>query len=98
MEKITVRDTVKNVTVEVSREDLIQLMKDGRQVDFVLHENCNDGMGCEWDTEYWSLLSGDKFIRTYSLKGKVLGEYTHFNKYDMATEFDLARAKEVRLS
>lgn len=98
MEKITVHDTVKNVDLEVTRDDLIQLMKDGRQVDFVLKENGDDCMGCVWDTEYWSLLSADKFIRTYSLNGKVLGEYTHFNKYDMATEFDLARAKEVRLS
>ena len=98
MEKIIAHDTVKNVDLEVSRDDLIQLMRDGRQVDFVLHEVADDGMGCSWDTEYWSLLSANKFIRTYSLNGKVLGEYTHFNMYDMATEFDLARAKEVRIS
>ena len=91
-------DTVKNVDLEVTRDSLIQLMKDGRQVDFVLFETASDDMGCSWDTEYWSLLSANKFIRTYSLGGKVLGEYTHFNIYDMATEFNLARAKEIRIS
>lgn len=92
-------DTVKNVDVEVDRDGLIKLMRDGRQVDFVLDSVRTDEDGyVSWDVEFWSHLNGNKFIRTYALKGQTLREYTHFNIYDMATEFDPSRAKEIRIS
>ena len=40
-----------------------------------------------WDTEHWSHLQGNKFIRTYELGGRTLRDFTHFNIYDMAEEF-----------
>jgi len=92
-------DTVKKTDNELTRDDLIQLMNDGRQVDFVLPEAVTDEDGyLTWDVEHWSSLQKNKFVRTYELQGRTLRDFTHYNIYDMATEFDPARAKEVRLS
>ncbi len=92
-------DTVNNVDIEVNRDTLIQLMKDGRQVDFVLHEVRQDEDGyMSWDVEFWSYLDNNKFIRTYAMNGRTLREFNRFNIYDMATEFDMDRAKEIRIS
>lgn len=92
-------DTVKNIDVEVDRDSLIQMMRDGRQVDFVMDHPVydDDGYVC-WDVEFWSALSDEKFIRTYALNGKTLREFTHYNIYDMAGKFRLERAKEIRIS
>lgn len=92
-------DTVKNADLEVDKETLIQLMREGRQVDFVLDHAMQDCDGyVSWDVEFWSHLDGDKFIRTYALNGRTLREFTHFNIYDMANEFQIERAKEIRIS
>lgn len=92
-------DTVKNEDIEVDRDILIQMMRDGRQVDFVMDKPVFDDDGyVSWDVEFWSHLEGDKFIRTYALNGKTLREFTHFNIYDMATQFQMERAKEIRIS
>ncbi len=92
-------DTVNNVDIEVNRDTLIQLMKDGRQVDFVLNEVRQDEDGyMSWDVEFWSYLENNKFIRTYAMNGRTLREFNRFNIYDMATEFDMDRAKEIRIS
>ena len=48
-------DTVNKVELEVTRDDLIQLMRDGRQVDFVMKEPTSDADGyMTWDVEFWS--------------------------------------------
>lgn len=92
-------DTVKNVDIEVDREALIQLMRDGRQVDFVLDSVREDADGyMKWDVEFWSYLENNRFVRTYALEGRTLREYTRFNIYDMADEFVMERAKEIRIS
>ena len=92
-------DTVNNVDIEVDKEALIQLMRDGRQVDFVLDGVRQDADGyVSWDVEFWSHLNDDKFIRTYALEGRTLREFTHFNIYDMANEFLIDRANEIRIS
>lgn len=94
-----VRDIVKKEELEVNTQDLIKLMNDGRQVDFVLAEPISDEDGyMTWDTEHWSSLKLNKFVRTYELKGRTLSEITHFNIYDMADEFNPERAKEVTVS
>ena len=91
-----VYDTVKKTELEVDRNALIALMKDGRQVDFVLSAPVTDADGyLTWDTEHWSHLQGSKFIRTYELNGRTLRDFTHFNIYDMADEFRPERAEKV---
>ena len=92
-------DIVNKCELEVDRSALIDLRKDGRQVDFVLAEPITDGDGyLTWDVEHWSHLQGNKFIRTYELKGRTLRDFTHFNIYDMADEFRPEQVKEVTVS
>lgn len=92
-------DTVKHVELEVTRDDLLQLMRDGRQVDFVLPEPKSDADGyMTWDIEFWSAVDERKFVRTYEYKGRTLSEFNHYNIYDMQTDFDPTKAKEIRIS
>lgn len=92
-------DTVKKVELEVTTNDLIDLMKNNRQVDFVLPEKKTDGDGyLTWDTEYWTTVDNKRFIRTYSLDGRTLRDSTTHNIYDLANEFKPENAKEIRIS
>ena len=82
-------DTVNKQELEADRKGLIELMKNGRQVDFKLDAPV---------TEHWSHLQGNKFIRTYELEGRTLRDFTHFSIYDMAEEFDPGRAAAITVS
>ena len=94
-----VKDIVKNETVELSREDLITKMKEGRQIDLILNEKKSDDFGyLTWDMEQWSTVDGKRFIRTYQLEGRVLSEYTSHNIHDLNAYFFPEEAKAVQLS
>lgn len=92
-------DTVNKTDLEVTTNDLIELMKNNRQVDLVLHAPKTDDDGyLTWDTEYWSTVDSKRFIRTYSLKGRTLRDSTSHNIYDLANDFHPENAKEIRIS
>ena len=94
-----VKDTVKNEVADLSRDDLIQKMKDGRQVDLILNEKKTDELGdLTCDMEQWSTVDGKRFIRTYQLEGRVLSEYTSHNIHDLKAYFLPDEAKTVQLS
>lgn len=94
-----VKDIVKNETSELTREDLIQKMKEGRQVDLILKEKKTDDIGyLTWDMEQWSTVDGKRFIRTYQLEGRVLSEYTSHNIHDLNAYFFPDDAAAVQLS
>ena len=78
---------------------LIQLMRDGRQVDLYLKEKKSDEDGyMSWDVEHWSAIDKKRFIRCYSLEGRVLSESTGHNIYDLYNEFKPEDALKVELS
>ena len=93
-------DSVNKTEVEVDgTKGLIQLMKDGRQVDLHLKEKKSDEDGyMSWDVEHWSSVDGKRFIRCYSLEGRVLSESTGHNIYDLANDFKPEEAMKVELS
>ena len=93
-------DSVNKTEVEVDgTKGLIQLMKDGRQVDLYLKEKKSDEDGyMSWDVEHWSSVDGKRFIRCYSLEGRVLSESTGHNIYDLANDFKPEEAMKVELS
>lgn len=95
-----VYDTVNKVELEATEEELIKLMAPGgRQVDLYLNEKKTDEDGyLTWDVEHWSSIDGKRFIRCYSLEGRVLGESTGHNIYDLKNDFKPEEAKEVKLS
>lgn len=93
-------DTVKKEEVEVEgTEGLIQIMKDGRQVDLYLKEKKTDEDGyLTWDVEHWSTVDNKRFIRCYSLEGRVLSESTGHNIYDLRNDFKPEEAVKIELS
>lgn len=94
-----VKDIVNNTEHDMNRDDLIQSMKDGRQVDLILKEKKTDDVGyLSWDIEQWSTVDGKRFIRTYQLEGKVLSEYTSHNIHDLGSYFFPDEAAAVQLS
>lgn len=94
-------DSVKKEEVEISgTKDLIKLMEDGgRQVDLYLKEkkSAEDGY-LTWDVEHWSSIDKKRFIRCYSLEGRVLSESTGHNIYDLETDFKPEEAAKIELS
>lgn len=95
-----VYDTVNKVELEATTDELVKLMAPGgRQVDLYLKEKKSDEDGyLTWDVEHWSSIDGKRFIRCYSLEGRVLGESTGHNIYDLRNDFLPEEAKEVKLS
>ena len=93
-------DKVKKVDVEINDyKELIQIMRDGRQVDLYLKEKTSDDMGyMTWDVEHWSSVDNRRFIRCYSLEGRVLGESTGHNIYDLENDFKPEEAAKIELS
>ena len=51
-----------------------------------------------WDVEHWSAIDKKRFIRCYSLEGRVLSESTGHNIYDLYNEFKPEDALKVELS
>lgn len=97
---MVIYDSVKKEDVEVDgTKGLIEVMKDGRQVDLYLKEKKTDEDGyLTWDVEHWSSVDGRRFIRCYSLEGRVLSESTGHNIYDLANDFKPEEAEKVELS
>ena len=94
-----VKDVVNNTEAELSRDELVQKMKEGRQVDLILKEKKTDDIGyLTWDMEQWSTVDGKRFIRTYQLEGRVLSEYTSHNIHDLNAYFLPDEAEAVQLS
>ncbi|MCP1108763.1 hypothetical protein M2145_000612 [Lachnospiraceae bacterium PF1-21] len=95
-----VYDKVKKEELEVTEKELIELMAPGgRQVDLILKEKKSDEDGyLTWDVEHWSSIDGKRFIRTYTLEGRVLSESTGHNIYDLYNDFKPAEAAKVELS
>lgn len=93
-------DAVNKVEVELDGvKGLIAKMREGRQVDIYLNEKKTDDIGyLTWDLESWSSVDGKRFVRYYSLEGRVLSEYTSHNIYDLANDFKIDNAKKVELS
>lgn len=97
---MNVFDAVNKITLEASESDLIELMAPGgRQVDLYFSEKKTDEDGyLTWDVEHWSSVDGKRFIRCYSLEGRVLGESTGHNIYDLRNDFKPDLAEKVELS
>lgn len=94
-----VYDKVKKEELELDTQGLIDKMVEGRQVDVVLKEKTTDDMGyLTWDIEHWCTVDGKRFIRTYTLEGRVLNESTGHNIYDLRTDFKPEEATKVELS
>lgn len=93
-------DLIQKCEKDLTTEELIELIAHGnRQVDLIFDEKKTDEDGyLTWDTENWTSVDGRRFIRSYALEGRVLSDYSGYNKYDMKGFFLPETAKEVRLN
>ena len=94
-----VYDVVKKEELDLDTKGLKSIMLAGRQVDLILKEKKTDDVGyLTWDIEHWSTIDGKRFIRCYSLVGRVLNESTGHNIYDLEDAFKPEEAEKVQLS
>ena len=95
-----VKDLIQKCEKDLTTEELVELIAHGnRQVDLIFDEKKTDEDGyLTWDTENWTSVDGKRFIRSYALEGRVLSDYSGYNKYDMKGFFLPETAKEVRLN
>ena len=93
-------DLIQKCEKDLTTEELIELIAHGnRQVDLIFGEKKTDEDGyLTWDTENWTSVDGRRFIRSYALEGRVLSDYSGYNKSDMKGFFLPETAKEVRLN
>ncbi len=93
-------DNVNKCEVEFNNsDDLIEIMRSGRQVDLHLAKEKTDEDGyITWDVEHWSSIDTNRFIRCYSYKGKYLGESTGHNIYDLKNSFFPEEAVKIEIS
>ena len=93
-------DCVNKQEVEVTKEGLIDFMKKDRQIDMKFAEKRTDDMGyLTWDAENWTCVDGqNKFMRCYSLEGRVLRDSTSHNIYDMENDFFPEQAMEIQIN
>ena len=92
-------DLINKVEIEVTINDLITLMRNNRQVEFTLKEKETDDVGyLTWDKEYWTLVNDIRFMRTYSLGGKMLMESTAHNIYDLQNDFKPEKSVKIEIN
>lgn len=95
-----VMDLIEKCDKELSADDLVDLIANhNRQVDLIFAEKKTDEDGyLSWDQENWTSVDGKRFIRSYALEGRVLSDYSGYNKYDLKGYFQPEKAKEVHLN
>ena len=94
-----VYDTIHKNELELDRQGLIDQMLANRQVDLYLPEKKTDEDGyLTWDVEHWSTVDGRRFIRCYSLEGRVLRDSTTHNIYDLDNDFFPEQAEKVEIN
>ena len=93
-------DMIKKQEVDVDRKGLIDLMLNNRQIDLKFAEKRTDDDGyLTWDAENWTCVDGqNKFMRCYSLEGRVLRDSTSHNIYDMENDFFPEQAMEIQIN
>ncbi len=92
-------DLINKVEHDVTINDLINLMRNNRQVEFTLKEKETDDVGyLTWDKEYWTLVNENRFMRTYSLEGRTLMESTAHNIYDLQNDFKPEKAIKIEIN
>lgn len=92
-------DLINKKELEVNYDSLVELMRNNRQVDLILADKKTDGDGyLTWDSEHWTLINTNKFMRCYSLEGRQLRDFTSHNIYDLKNDFKPEEAKEIKIN
>ncbi len=95
-----VYDRIEKVEKDLTTAELIDMMVvKNRQVDLTHNEILQDEDGMmSYNAENWTTVDGKRFIRSYAMDGRVLSEYSTYNKYDMKGYFAPEKAATVTLN
>lgn len=95
-----VYDRIEKVEKDLTTAELIDMMVvKNRQVDLTHNEVLHDEDGMmSYNAENWTTVDGKRFIRSYAMDGRVLSEYSTYNKYDMKGYFAPEKAATVTLN
>ena len=95
-----VNDMIEKTDKDLTADELVDLVANhNRQVDLIFADKRTDEDGyLSWDAENWTSVDGKRFIRSYSLQGRVLSDYSGYNKYDLKGYFQPEQAQEIRLN
>lgn len=95
-----VYDRIEKVEKDLTTAELIEMMVvKNRQVDLTHNEILHDEDGMmSYNAENWTTVDGKRFIRSYAMDGRVLSEYSTYNKYDMKGYFAPEKAATVTLN
>lgn len=95
-----VKDIIEKCEKELDWQDLVDMVANhDRQVDLIFSEKQTDEDGyLVWDAENWTSVDGKRFIRSYSLEGRALSDFSGYNKYDMKGYFCPEKAAEILLN
>lgn len=95
-----VYDRIEKVEKDLTTAELIDMMVvKNRQVDLTHNEILRDEDGMmSYNAENWTTVDGKRFIRSYAMDGRVLSEYSTYNKYDMKGYFAPEKAATVTLN
>lgn len=95
-----VYDRIEKKDLDLTTAELIDLMViKNRQVDLTHTEPQHDEDGMmTYNGENWTTVDGKRFIRSYSMDGRVLSEYSTYNKYDMKGYFAPEKGATVTLN
>lgn len=92
-------DMIEKKDLDLTRKELVDLMLHDRQIDMTFGTTLSDADGyLSWDAENWSCVDGRRFIRCYSLKGRVLRDSTTHNIYDMDNDFVPEKAATISIN
>ena len=92
-------DMIKKQDVDVTRQELIDLIRNDRQVDLKFDQVRTDADGyLSWDAENWTSVDGRRFIRCYILKDRVLRDSTTHNIYDLDNDFHPDEAATIKIN
>lgn len=93
-------DIIKKTEHEMTRAELVYAMQYGdRQIDLVFDRPRTDiDDYLTWDMESWSGLDTRRFVRYYTLKGRVLRDLTTHNIHDIENEFKPEEAIKIQIS
>lgn len=92
-------DMINKCELDVTRQDLVDLMLHNRQIDLTLPSKKTDEDGyLTWDAENWTSVDNRRFIRCYFLEGRVLRDSTTHNIYDLEHDFKPEEAQQIRIN
>lgn len=92
-------DRIKKEEIECDWASLMDLMVNDRQIELILSEpETDDSDYLTWDKEYWTNINRHLYMRTYSLRGRILRDFTQHSTFDLKNDFKPEKAAKIEIN